>query len=149
MTIDLDPYLQGHWLMNLGQRNHVCIITFFLLQGSFRYLVQIFTTKRRCVMYNDFWPGSISSKSSVCFWLCHIGQQNRVHAVTSFLPLEGSFTYLVQIFTTKKMYSNFELDPYLQGYLFMALPKNGTTIMGSGRYSLNAGFQICVFFHLF
>ena len=59
--------------------------------------------------------------------LCHIGQQNRVRAVTV-LPLEWSFPYLVQIFISKRrcvVYKNFDFDPYIQGNLLVDLRKKG------------------------
>ena len=105
-------------------------INFLPLEGSLLYLVQVFTAKRKCRMYNDFWFWPIFSRSSaydfdkngtikaclhhnfpstgwillilgtytthlLCSWLCHIGQWNHVHIVTS-LPLEESFAYAIR-----------------------------------------------------
>ena len=67
MTFDIDPYLQGHLLMSLAENekwNHVHGITFHPKKGSFSYLLQIYTTKRMYVLYNDFWSQPISSRSS-------------------------------------------------------------------------------------
>ena len=161
--------------------------------GNFQHWVQVFITKRRCVLYNEFWShyndvimttmaSQITSLTVVystiysdtdqrrhqssaslafvwgihrdrwiprtkvqlrgkCFHLMtsscltHVlivcqgqllmalpkmGQQNHVHAIT-FLPLEGSFSNLAQIFTTKRcvIFNDFNLDPYLQGDLLM------------------------------
>ena len=46
------------------RQNRVCSITFLLVEGSFSYLLQIFTARRRCVKYIDFSPWSISLRSA-------------------------------------------------------------------------------------
>ena len=94
-------------------------------------LLQIFTTKRICVMYDNFdlYPylqGYLLTTSQSAH---DFAKNGTIYHIATVLLLKGSFPYLLQIFTTKRicvMFNNFDLDPYLQGHLLM--PKNGTTI---------------------
>ena len=95
---------------NMGQQKHVHALAFLPLGVIFSYLVQLFTTKRMCVVYNHFWPWLLSLRS-----FAHLpknGTKSRVRSVNS-LPLEVSFTYLVHTFTIERtkgrcvMYYNF------------------------------------------
>ena len=74
-TFNLDPYLQvllrmtlqsTHGFVQNGTIN--CTVTFFLLEWSFSYLLQIFTSKRICVVYNNF-PLTHIFKV-ICWWIC-------------------------------------------------------------------------------
>ena len=56
----------------------------------FPCLVQMITTMRECVAYNDLWPWPISSRSF------GLGRENRVRSVGSTV-LDGFFPYLVQM----------------------------------------------------
>ena len=88
------------------------------LEGSFSYLVQIFTTTRS-VVCNECWTWPISS-SPYGHGLSY-QPINRVCAL-AFLPLERS--YLVQIFVIAGrfvVHNNFDLDPYHQGHLLINL----------------------------
>ena len=60
------------------------------LDGFFPYLVQIITSMRGCVAYNDLWPWPLSSRS------IGLGLENRVRSVASTV-LDGFFPYLVQM----------------------------------------------------
>ena len=58
-NFDFDPYLQFKvicsWLcQKMGQQNHVRSVTFFPLEGSFSYFIQIFVIVIRCVVYSNF-----------------------------------------------------------------------------------------------
>ena len=53
------------------------------------------TSKRRCVVYNDFWPWPISSRSF------GLGLENRVRSVASTV-LDGFFPYLIQMITSMR-----------------------------------------------
>ena len=64
-----------------------------VLDGFFPYLVQMITSMRGCVAYNDLWPWPISSTS---FGLC---LENRVRSVASTV-LDGFFPCLVQMITS-------------------------------------------------
>ena len=57
------------------------------------YLVQMITSMRGCVAYNDLWPWPISSRSF------GLGLENRVRSVASTV-LDGFFPYLVQMITS-------------------------------------------------
>ena len=50
--------------LGIDSRNDVGVIIFLPEEGSFSYLVQVFTIAKRCVMYNDFSPWPLSSRSS-------------------------------------------------------------------------------------
>ena len=63
-----------------------------VLDGFFPYLVQMITSMRGCVAYNDPWPWPISSR------LFGLGLENRVRSVASTVP-DGFFPYLVQMIT--------------------------------------------------
>ena len=66
-------------------------VTSTVLDGFFPYLVQIITSKRRCVACDDLWPWPISSS---------LGRdlENRVRSVASTV-LDGFFLYLAQMIT--------------------------------------------------
>ena len=66
-----------------------------VLDGFFPYLVQMITSMRGCVTYNDLWPWPISSRS---FGLC---LENRVRSV-AFPVLDGFFPYLVQMINSMR-----------------------------------------------
>ena len=66
-----------------------------VLDGLFPYLVQMITSMRGCVTYNDLWPWPISSRS---FGLC---LENRVRSVASPV-LDGFFPYLVQMINSMR-----------------------------------------------
>ena len=63
--------------------------------GFFPYLVQMITSMRRCVAYNDLWPWPISSRSF------GLGLENSVRSVASTVP-DGFFPYLVQMITSMR-----------------------------------------------
>ena len=66
-----------------------------VLDGFFPYLAQMFTSKRRCLAYNDLWPWPISSRSF------GLGLENRVRSVASAV-LGGFFPYLVQMINSMR-----------------------------------------------
>ena len=55
-------------------------------------LIQMITSMRECVAYNDLWPWPISSRSF------GLGLENRVRSVASTV-LDGFFPYLIQMIT--------------------------------------------------
>ena len=63
--------------------------------GFFPYLLQMITSMRGCVAYNDLWPWPISSRSF------GLGLENRVRSVASTVPY-GFFPYLVQMITSMR-----------------------------------------------
>ena len=63
-----------------------------VLDGFFPYLIQMITSMRECVAYNDLWPWPISSRSF------GLGLENRVPSVASTV-LDGFFPYLIQMIT--------------------------------------------------
>ena len=65
------------------------------LDGFFPYLVQMITSMRGCVAYNDLWPWPISSRSF------GLDLENRVRSVASTV-LDGFFPYLVQMITSMR-----------------------------------------------
>ena len=66
-----------------------------VLDGFFPYLIQMITSMRECVAYNDLWPWPISSRSF------GLGLENRVRSVASTV-LDGFFAYLVQMITSMR-----------------------------------------------
>ena len=66
-----------------------------VLDGFFPYLVQMITSMRGCVAYNDLWSWPISSRS-----FGH-GLENHVRSVASTV-LDGFFPYLVQMITSMR-----------------------------------------------
>ena len=70
-------------------------IFFTVLDGFFPYLIQMITSMRGCVAYNDLWPWPISSRS-----FDH-GLENRVRSVASTV-LDGFSPYFVQMITNMR-----------------------------------------------
>ena len=66
-----------------------------VLDGFFPYLIQMITSMKECVAYNDLWPWPISSRSF------GLGLENRVHSVASTV-LDGFFPYLIQMITSMR-----------------------------------------------
>ena len=66
-----------------------------VLDGFFPYLIQMITSMRECVAYNDLWPWPIFSRSF------GLGLENRVRSVASTV-LDGFFPYLVQMITSMR-----------------------------------------------
>ena len=66
-----------------------------VLDGFFPYLIQMITSIRGCVAYNDLWPWPISSRSF------GLGLENRVRSVASTV-LDRFFPYLIQMITSMK-----------------------------------------------
>ena len=66
-----------------------------VLHGFFPYLVQMITSVRGCVAYNDSGPWLISSRSF------GLGLENRVRSVASTV-LDGFFPYLAQMITSMR-----------------------------------------------
>ena len=66
-----------------------------VLDGFFPYLIQMITSLRECVAYNDLWPWPISSRSF------GLGLENRVRSVASTV-LDGFFPYLIQMITSMR-----------------------------------------------
>ena len=66
-----------------------------VLDGFFPNLLQMITSIRGCVAYNDLWPWPISSRSF------GLGLENRVRSVASTVP-DGFFPYLVQMITSMR-----------------------------------------------
>ena len=66
-----------------------------VLDGFFPYLIQMITSMRECVAYNDLWPWPISSRSF------SLGLENRVRPVASTV-LDGFFPYLIQMITSMR-----------------------------------------------
>ena len=66
-----------------------------VLDGFFPYLIQMITSKRECVAYNDLWPWPISSRSF------GLGLENRVRSIASTV-LDGFFPYLIQMITSMR-----------------------------------------------
>ena len=66
-----------------------------VVYGFFPYLVQMITSMRGCVTYNDLWPWPISSRSF------GLGLENLVCSVASPV-LDGFFPYLVQMITSMR-----------------------------------------------
>ena len=120
-------------------------IFFTVLDGFFPYLVQMITSMRGCVAYNDLWPWPISSRSF------GLGLENRARSVASTV-LDGLFPYLVQMITSMRRcvacydlwpwpisLRSFDLD-FENGFrsvtfsvldrLFLYLPQIITTIRG-------------------
>ena len=64
-----------------------------VLNGFFPYLVQMITSMRGCVAYNDLWSWPISSRL--------FGLENCVRSVASTVP-DGFFPYLVQMITSMR-----------------------------------------------
>ena len=66
-----------------------------VLRGFFPYLLQMITSMRGGVAYNDLWPWPISSRSF------GLGLENRVRSVASTVP-DVFFSYLVQMITSMR-----------------------------------------------
>ena len=66
-----------------------------VLNGFFPYLAQMITSMGGCVVYNDLWPWSISSRSF------GLGLENCVRSVASTV-LDGFFAYLIQMITSMR-----------------------------------------------
>ena len=66
-----------------------------VLDGFFPYLIQMITSMRERVAYNDLWPWPISSRSF------GLGLENRVRSVASTV-LDGFFPYLIQMITSMR-----------------------------------------------
>ena len=66
-----------------------------VLNVFFPYLIQMTTSMRGCVAYNDLWPWPISSRSF------GLGLENRVRSVASTV-LNGFFPYLIQMITSMR-----------------------------------------------
>ena len=66
-----------------------------VLDGFFPYLVQMITSVRECVAYNDLWPWPISSRSF------GLGLENCVRSVACTVP-DGFFPYLAQMITSMR-----------------------------------------------
>ena len=64
-----------------------------VLDGFFPYLLQMITSMRGCVAYNDLWPWPIFSRS--------FGLENCVRSVAS-IVLDGFFPYLIQMITSMR-----------------------------------------------
>ena len=78
-----------------------------VLDGFFPYLIQMITSMRECVAYNDLWPWPLSSRSF------GLGLENRVRSVASTV-LDGFFPYLIQLITSmRRCVACDELWPWL------------------------------------
>ena len=66
-----------------------------VLDVFFPYLAHMITSMRGCVIYNDLWPGPISSRSF------GLGLENHVRSVASPV-LDGFFPYLVQVINSMR-----------------------------------------------
>ena len=77
----------------LDLENRVLSVASTVLDGFFPYLVQMITSMRRCVTWDDLWPWPISSRSF------GVDLENRVLSVASTV-LDGFFPYLVQMITS-------------------------------------------------
>ena len=108
---------------------------FTVLDGFFPYLVQMITSMRGCVAYNDLWPWPISSRS---FGLC---LENRFSSVASTV-LDGFFPYLIQMITSMRSVACDDLWPWpISSRSFDLDFKNGVR---SVTFSvLNRLFHIC------
>ena len=90
MTFDLDLYFSRSFGLGLG--NRVRSVASIVPDGFFPYLVQMITSMRRCVAFDDLWPWPISSRSG------DLDLENHVRSVASTV-LDGFLLYLAQIIT--------------------------------------------------
>ena len=66
-----------------------------VLDGFFSCLAQMITSMRGCVVYNEFWPWPISSRSF------GLGLENHAPSEASTV-LDGFFLYLIQMITSMR-----------------------------------------------
>ena len=99
-TTFIRPSVRRSACPSICKQNHVRPITFLPPEVSMSYLVQVFSTKDGMSCFTTFdldrcLQGHLLMNSQ------KMGQRNHVCAAT-FLPLDGSFSYLVQTFTVKR-----------------------------------------------
>ena len=119
------PISQGHLLKTLLKKKGTtksCPHHNFPLQGSFSYLVQVFTTKWGYAVHNEFWPWSISSWSFAHEFAVLEILKFCLHTI---VPAIGGMLYILltlqsaQGFAKKwdfGLYSNF---PFVRGIFFI------------------------------
>ena len=124
--------------------NCVGVVTFLPLEGSFNALYR-YLSLRKSVHVLPFLTLT-HSFMVICSWLF---QQNGAsnHAVT-FLPWDGSFSHLVQIFPTKRpcvMYNNFWRWPISYMTLFLGQRSQVIIVGQQGIFSKCEHSNLCSF----